>query len=201
MKRKNFLFFLTHVEIKMDPLYFSKQRARARKGKFNPPFRASMKNSARLLQQSSSRNFSRNSANHRRVVLDTLSSSSRCSWNSSEQYHGYEAFLRFPRGMILLNLPLSFRRVESSREGGEEGPFFFEEERLFPLSSRGSRNTVTRLARFSSVLAPRDAVFLSQKYTLSYHRCSFRGRNYRRDGKFLRNFEMFLETINNWKER
>lgn len=157
----------------MDPLYFSKQRARARKGKFNPPFRASMKNSARLLQQSSSRNFSRNSANHRRVVLDTLSSSSRCSWNSSEQYHGYEAFLRFPRGMILLNLPLSFRRVESSREGGEEGPFFFEEERLFPLSSRGSRNTVTRLARFSSVLAPRDAVFLSQKYTLSYHRCSF----------------------------
>lgn len=159
----------------MDPLYFSKQRARATKGKFNPPFRASMKNSARLLQQSSSRNFSRNSANHRRVVLDTLfSSSSRCSWNSSEQYHGYEAFLRFPRGMILLNLPLSFRRVESSREGGEEGPFFFSrEERLFPLSSRGSRNTVTRLARFSSVLAPRDAVFLSQKYTLSYHRCSF----------------------------
>lgn len=145
----------------MDPLYFSKQRARARKGKFNPPFRASMKNSARLLQQSSSRNFSRNSANHRRVVLDTLSSSSRCSWNSSEQYHGYEAFLRFPRGMILLNLPLSFRRVESSREGGEEGPFFFEGGEIVP-------SVFSRITKYGNTFSPVQLSLLFQLLVMLY---------------------------------
>lgn len=80
-----------------------------------------------------------------------------------EQYHGYEAFLRFPRGMILLNLPLSFRQVETLQLEETTQSFFFrgrgETRRegvgwgLFPLSPRGLRNGNT-FTRLSSCLSP-----------------------------------------------
>lgn len=114
----------------------------------------------------SSRNFSRNSANHRRVkticnhlpplIHSPVSPPLLSLWllqQFREQYHGHEALLRFPRGMILLNLPLSFRQVETLQLEQTTRSFFSRERGLFPPSPRGLRNGNTFIW-FNSCVPP-----------------------------------------------